>query len=158
MIREIQVWKFAPILMLASCSAFAQTRNIEAMGWLAGSWVLEESGVRIEEHWIPESGGTMLGVSRTVKGGKTVAFEFLRLEARGDGVVYVAHPNARPGTDFTLTKLEVHSAVFENPAHDFPKIIRYRLNPDGTLLAQIEGDEEGRHVTQDFLYHSMARP
>jgi hypothetical protein len=71
--------------------------------------------------------------------------------------VYIAHPNAGTGTEFALTRLEGKDAVFENPAHDHPKIIRYRMEPDGSLLATIEGDENGEHVTRDFRYLKAPR-
>jgi len=114
----------------------------------------EMGRLTIEEHWIPSSGGMMLGLSRSVAGGKAVSFEFLRLETRDDGVFYNAQPNGKPGTEFKLTELSGTSARFENPEHDHPKIIRYRLNPDGTLWAQIEGDEG----TQEFEFQRIASP
>jgi hypothetical protein len=145
-----------PAILLTAALGGAAETSLAALSWLAGSWVSEEGDRRIEEHWIPAAGGTMLGLSRTVVGNETVGFEFLRLESRPTGIFYIAHPGARPGTEFALTRLEGEEAVFENPAHDHPKIIRYRLEPDGTLLAVIEGDENGRHVTQDFHYRKAA--
>ena len=48
----------------------------------------------------------MLGMGRTVAGNRTVEFEFLRLEQRGDGIYYIASPKGRcPVTEFKLTKL-----------------------------------------------------
>jgi hypothetical protein len=38
-----------------------------------------------------------------------------------------------------LTAIDDSSATFENPSHDFPKMIRYALKPDGTLEATISG-------------------
>jgi hypothetical protein len=118
----------------------AMSNDLEGLRFMEGDWRGESGKARIEEHWIEAAGGIMLGVSRTIVSGKTVAFEFLRIEAREDGVFYVAQPNGRPGTDFKLTKVSAGEAVFENPQHDHPKIIRYRLG-DGTLVAEVEGDE-----------------
>jgi hypothetical protein len=70
------------------------------------------------------------------------AFEFLCIVERNGGLVYQAMPNGRqPATDFTLTKIEARSVTFENPAHDFPKMIRYTLGPDGALEAVVSGTE-----------------
>ncbi len=99
----------------------------------------------------------MLAVSRTVAGGRTVAFEFLRIEARSDGVVYLAQPLGRPAVEFKLTQRSANRAVFENPQHDQPKIIRYSIEPDGSLLAEIEGDEQGRHKKMEFRFHPISR-
>jgi hypothetical protein len=38
-----------------------------------------------------------------------------------------------------LTKIGPNSLTFENPAHDFPKMIRYALAVDGTLEAVVSG-------------------
>lgn len=88
----------------------------------SGSWQSAPGGRRqIEEHWTQVAGASMLGMSRTVAGEKTVEFEYLRIEQRADGIYYVAHPEARcPATDFKLARASATEAVFENPQHDFP--------------------------------------
>jgi len=40
----------------------------------------------------------MLGMSRTLSGERMVAFEFLRIETRPDGIFYVAQPRGNPPT------------------------------------------------------------
>ncbi len=94
-------------------------------------------------------------MGRTLKDGKTVFFEYLRIEARADGIFYVAHPKARPGTDFKLTRLTANEALLENPTHDNPKKILYRKNPDGSLTACVEGDEKGIPISEEFHYLRM---
>lgn len=129
----------------------APSADLADLQFFSRQWKGESGKATIEEHWTEASGGTMLGVSRTVVSGKTVAFEYLRIEARADGIFYVAQPNGRPPTDFKLTKVAPGEAVFENPEHDHPKIIRYRLD-EGSLVAQVEGDE-GK---QEFRFHRSA--
>jgi hypothetical protein len=141
-------------IALAMLAVGAQgPEELEETAFLAGSWEGETGQARIEEHWIPSRGGMMLGVSRTVVSGKTVSFEFLRIEKRDEGIFYVAQPGGRPPTEFRLTGHTDASATFENPAHDHPKLIRYRLEADGSLVASIEGEENGEPVSQDFVYH-----
>src|SRR5439155_18911312 len=91
----------------------------------------------LEERWTPPAGGAMLAVSRTLKGDRMVAFEFLRIVERNGGLVYVAQPNGRPPTDFVLTEVTADSAPFANPADDFPKMIGYAKRGDGTLEARV---------------------
>ena len=101
-------------------------------------------------------GNSMLGMSRTVVGDRTVEFEYLRLEQRADGIYYVAHPKARnPGTDFKLTRVSADEAIFENPAHDFPKRIIYRKGSGGSLTATIDGGEGTK--SQKFSFLPMAK-
>jgi hypothetical protein len=120
------------------------------LGWIAGHWAGPIGGGNSEEHWIAPAAGTMLGVSRTIVRDRTVAFEFLRIEKRADGIYYVAQPGGRPPTEFKLTKSTATSAVFENPKHDHPKIITYSLEGTSTLVATLEGDEGGQHKKQEF--------
>ena len=114
-----------------------QNPTLADLAWISGDWQSAPGGRRqVEEHWTSAAGGSMMGVSRTVAGDKTVEFEYLRIEQRADGIFYVAHPKARcPGTDFKLTRASATEAVFENPQHDFPKRIVYRKTGDDGLTA-----------------------
>lgn len=94
----------------------------------------------------------MVGMGRTIAGDRTVEFEYLRLEQRGDAIYYVA---ARcPSTHFKLTSLTAQEAVFENPQHDFPKRVIYRKTADG-LFASVDAGEGTK--SQKFAYLPMAR-
>jgi len=144
----------------ASFAVFAQDAPkpeppaLADLAWLAGTWQMERDGTLVEEHWIPPKAGTMLACGRTIARDKTVFFEFLRIEQRKDGsIYYVAHPAARsPGTDFKLTSAANGAWTFENPEHDFPRLIRYSKHADGGLSAHLEGVERGAPATEDFHY------
>ena len=127
--------------------------TIAELTWLAGNWrTAAGRRAQVEEHWSAPAGGSLIGMSRTIVGDKTVEFEYLRIEQRADAIYYVAHPKARcPGTDFKLTRLSGQEAVFENPAHDFPKRIIYRKNSDGSLIASIDAGEGSRTQTFNYL-------
>ena len=137
--------------------ATAVAATISSLVWISGDWQTPPGArAQIEEHWMRPAGGSMLGMSRTVAGDKTVEFEYLRIEQRGDEIFYVAHPKARcPGTDFKLTSLSTQEAVFENPQHDFPKRIIYRKNPDGSLVASIDGGAGTKTMT--FSYRPVSK-
>jgi hypothetical protein len=133
-------------------AAAAPAASIESLSWMAGGWTGKLGKASIEEHWIPPAGKTMMAVARTVVGDRTVAFEFLRIEQRPDAIVYIAQPGGRPPTEFRLTASTPTSATFENPQHDHPKVIRYMKEGEGTLIAEIEGDEKGKRVSQRFVF------
>jgi hypothetical protein len=109
------------------------------LDFLKGSWEGGAGPMKFEERWTEEAGGLMLGVSRTLKGERAVAFEFLRIEFRKEGIFYVAQPGGAPKTEFKLTASDGRSATFENPEHDHPKKIRYSLEADGSLKAELDG-------------------
>jgi hypothetical protein len=154
MMKILGMAMLAPLAMAAATAQAQGERpparaTIADVAWLEDVWTLEDPSVNIEERWMPPAGGAMLGVSRTIKGDRMVAFEYLRIVERGDGLVYVAQPNGRPPTEFVLTAVGPRAATFENPAHDFPKVIAYTLREDGTLEARIsDGGERG----QSFVF------
>lgn len=118
--------------------------SLAALTWLAGTWIGGDAASTLEERWTPPAGGAMLAVSRTLKGDRMVAFEFLRIVERDGTLVYIAQPNGRPPTEFTLTAITGDSATFENPAHDFPTMIRYSRRADGSLEARVsDGGQKG---------------
>ena len=143
--------------LLAASPLFAQVASdVTELGWIAGHWAGPVGRAQAEEHWIAPAAGAMLGVSRTIVKDRMVAFEFLRIEKRAGAIFYVAQPGGRPPTDFKLTQSTPTSAVFENPAHDHPKIIAYRLEGADTLVAKIEGDEGGQHKAREFRFKRIA--
>lgn len=142
---------FILVVFMLTISAASQPLTLGDIAWIAGDWQTAPSGRRqIEEHWTQVAGASMMGMSRTVAGEKTVEFEYLRIEERAEGIFYVAHPKGRcPGTDFKLTHASATEAVFENPQHDFPKRIIYRKGED-SLTASIDGGEGTRSISFAF--------
>jgi len=107
-----------------------------ALAWLAGNWSGTRGKASIEERWSEPAGGALLGTSRTVSGGRMSAFEFLRVVEKDGRLLYVAQPNGKTATEFTLVELEESRAVFENPFHDHPQRISYE-RVDDQLTAEI---------------------
>lgn len=86
---------------------------------------------------------TLLGVSRTVKRGKTVAHEFMQIRETSPGqIAFIALPPGQSEASFLLVRLSGQEAVFENPQHDFPQRVIYRREGD-LLTGRIEGSEGG---------------
>lgn len=123
---------------------------MDDIAWLTGAWVGMRNGRSIEERWSPPLGGAMLGVSRTVRRGKMVAFEYLRIVERDDSLVYIAQPGGKPPTEFVLTELGKGRAVFKNPRHSFPQRIVYELSKEGGLTAKIGFANGGDYQPFEF--------
>ena len=137
-----------PLLLL--CLALPLAAQ-SPLAWLAGAWSGTMGRAALEEHWLPPVGNTLLGVSRTVAAGRMVAFEYLRIIEKNGETFYIAQPNGRPPTEFKLTSVTPTKAVFENPAHDFPKVITYDLTAPDSLTATISGGEK----KQEFRFTRM---
>jgi len=148
--RKLRRGLMVAVLLLTLASMAVAEDGVEKLAWLSGAWKMESNGRIIEELWTAPAGGMMVGMSRTVKNGKTVDFEYLRIQQREDGIFYIAQPGGRPATEFKLTSASESELIFENLQHDFPKRIRYRRNADGSLRARVE-DETGKKGI-DFSY------
>lgn len=125
--------------------------SVESLAWLAGCWQPDKGDAGSGEHWLSPAGGTMLGVSRTVRNGRTVEFEFMQLRTNAEGkLVLIALPSGQKETTFVASSVTGDSVTFENPQHDFPQIVTYRLQPAGRLVARIEGTRDGKVRGLDF--------
>ena len=126
--------------------------NIESLAWISGCWEQNDAVKKRfgSEQWMKPAGQTMIGMSRTVKNGKTVGFEFLRIVQDDTGIAYISKPSEnKEETAFKLVKFAANEAVFENPTHDFPQRIIYRLDKTN-LFARIEGTNNGKTMGIDF--------
>ena len=129
---------------LAALPVLAANRGVESLRWLAGCWSRTDAEAGSGEQWTAPAGGTMLGVSRTVRDGRTVEYEFVVIRAAADRtLVYHAHPSGQSPKEFRLLHQADREVVFENAAHDFPQRVGYRLENDGALTAWIEGSRGG---------------
>lgn len=122
------------------------------MAWLKGCWQATEGAeAGSGEQWMAAAGGTMLGMSRTVRQGTTREFEFLQIRAGEDGkLAYLAMPSGRAATAFPLLRDSATELVFENLGHDFPQRIIYRRDGEHAMQARIEGMSKGKLKGIDF--------
>ncbi len=140
----------APTVAGAGQAAAVQSHT-DSLAWLAGHWCMATATGLVEEFWLPESGGLLLGISRTVKDGKATGFEFLRIETSGETLRFIAQPGGVPPTVFTSTRVAENRFEVQNPEHDFPQKIVYRREGEA-LLATIsgpgaDGQEQGINFT-----------
>jgi hypothetical protein len=120
------------------------TASVDALAFLVGTWVADTPEGRVTEAWAKE-GDALVGRSETVADGAQSFHEDLRIVVKDGVLVYLASPMGRtPPTEFRRTDDggAPGIVVFENPAHDFPKRIRYEQNGD-RLTATIDGDGKG---------------
>lgn len=134
----------------AACAADAPQPH--GFKWLAGHWCSQSEGQLIEEYWLPPNADLAVGVGRTVRAGKTVTFEYMRIEAR-DGVTnYIAMHDGTAPVAFRLTASGADWARFENPQHDFPRRVEYRRT-GAELHAEIAGPgKDGKELVISFVY------
>ena len=124
------------------------------LGWLAGAWCGTSGGDAIEETWLPPVAGQLLGLSRTVRAGRAVGYEFMRIEPVEGVPTFFAQPGGKPPTAFPAVEAAAGRIRFANDHHDFPQWIEYRREGD-RLLAQIGGPGgDGKELRIEFRYAS----
>jgi len=137
--------------LLLTLPALAGDASVTGMRWLSGCWASTGGEPGSGEQWTAPAGGSMLGMSRTVRDGATVAFEFLRITEDEDGKVFlVALPSGQQSATFALLSQSDDEVVFENPDHDFPQRVIYRRMPGNLLVGRIEGTIDGTARNVDF--------
>lgn len=137
---------------MAESQSSGPSATLAQLSWLGTTWIGTTGQVTTEERWTPAASGGMMAVARTLRGSALASFEFLCIVERAGTLVYLAMPDGRSTpTFFTLTGITDGSAVFENPAHDFPKMIRYERSADGTALETTIAGENGARAQRVSL-------
>ncbi|MEM9291613.1 MAG: DUF6265 family protein [Acidobacteriota bacterium] len=109
------------------------------LDFFVGCWQRVGAEEGSGEWWTLPAGGTLLGLARSVREGRTTGYEFLRVEERESvGLVYIAVPSGQRETEFPLAHWEPGLARFENPDHDFPQRVVYRRNGADGLSVRAE--------------------
>ncbi len=124
-------------LLLAGLTAAAAPVKVDQVGWLQGCWRLESGGRVVEEHWMAPGGGIMV------------------LREQDGRLAYEAHPSGQTSAVFLSQTADDSTAVFENPAHDFPQRVGYKRDGD-SLLAWVEGTTNGKPRRVEFPYRRVA--
>lgn len=152
---------FSPCFLAAQIEdAPAIFRELRA---LDGIWFMPtDRGDRLEI-WSIANDSTYLGRGLRIKpeNGDTVTLETLRLELRGDSITYYAiarGQNRNKPVPFRLTTADYEGYLFENPQHDDPKKIRYRLLGNREMQVTTEGYRNGRTVTDEFVFEREFTP
>jgi len=144
---------FAACLPCAQVQAQTQTDSLALVAWMAGCWAEQGREPGSVEQWMPPAGGLMLGMARTLKGGRVVDFEFMQIRTGTDGrLIYIDQPQGRTATEFKYARQPGQKdteAVFENPAHGFPQRVVYRLTSANRLASRIEGTLNGKELSVD---------
>ena len=128
-----------------------QATPLDALSFMTGCWRGAFGGGAagpgtIEEYYSTPTSNMIIGVTRFVRGGRTVDFEFTRIVAGDSGITLMPQPRGRPPTSFRMTSIDSVSALWENPQHDFPQKISYRRLAGDSIVAAIEGP--GQNGTQ----------
>ena len=152
MARHRLAYSFALVACTWLSVAAQPQLSITRVAWLHGCWQGTIGQASVEEQWMSPRGGSMLGMSRTVRGGQTTGYELILLKERDGRLAYEAHPSGQASAVFLSREVSDATVVFENLQHDFPQRIGYRLSGAGALAAWVEGTDNGQPRRIDYSY------
>jgi len=139
------------VLMLSGAAGGEDSKpSIHDLTWLTGCWQSDGAEPGNGEQWMAPAGGAMLGMARVVRGGRMVAYEYTRIVTTDTGLVFIASPSGQETAEFPLKQLGDNEVVFENPDHDFPQRVIYRLIDSDHLRGRIEGMTSDGESHVDF--------
>jgi hypothetical protein len=113
---------------------------LSAISFMSGCWTgPSPNGATIEEHYSAASENMVIGMTRYVRNGRVVDFEFTTVERTDSTFIMTPRPKGVKSGAFPLKDVSEGRATWENLKHDFPQRIIYRRGTDGSLTARIEG-------------------
>lgn len=139
---------------LSSC----QQEKKGEFSWLEGTWVMKDSSGGMGETWIHRDTDIWEARSFSFRSTDTSYYETVRLaklQGRWNYTVTSVGQNQNKPVAFTLTSEDHQIYIFENPAHDFPKRIIYRLIKPDSIHASIDGGKQLTGQEQHFYYNRI---
>lgn len=130
----------------------APPETVARLTWLAGCWQVDGAEAGSGEQWSTAAGGTILGASRTVKGGKTTAYEFVQIRLTVPGqLAYIVQSGGEAPVEFNLLRQDKpNEFIFANLDNPFPSRIIYRHDSERKVHASIVGTLKGKLTTIHF--------
>jgi len=150
------------LLASVSCNKYDAKGNLikkydelQKATWLVGEWEKTDSLGTLKEIWTSKNDSTFIGQSYYFQNEKdTLHFESIELMQDQEHLIYsatVKGENNDTAIPFQMTKDEYSLLIFENPKHDYPQKIEYRLLKNKGLSILVSGKEKGNTRSQTYL-------
>lgn len=140
--------------LVAPHSSHQKPQGIDELSWLLGQWqrLNAPPGTTAFEFWEKQTDTEYKGIGFTLKDTDTVFVEHLQLLQEDNALFYIAKvaENDNP-VRFRLTYTNADGFTCENPEHDFPKVISYKLEHN-KLIASIS---DGASRKKDFVFNKL---
>lgn len=127
--------------------------KIEKINWLLGSWENKSEEGILSEIWEKKNDSTFIGESYFIREKDTLHSERIEVKQKGEDLLYIptvkGQNNDKPVT-FKLTTSTENEFTFENPAHDYPQKIVYKMVNANSLVATISGKQQGKNSIESY--------
>ena len=149
------------LIVTSSCNKYDANGNViknydelQKAKWLLGEWEKADSLGVLREIWTNQDDSTFVGQSYYIQNEKdTLHFEQIELMQNGEHLIYTATvrgENNDSPIPFQMTKDGDSLLVFENPKHDYPRKIEYRLLKNKTITATVSGVQSKKNSTESY--------
>jgi hypothetical protein len=163
--KQLRFLSVPVLFLLVSCgnpeTAMTETLSVPAetllFPQLAGTWISNGDSSQYIEEWTRVNDSLYSSTGCGLKGTDTLFSEKVQIRAGKTIRQYIPQVTGQNGGEpvvFEITSLSDSSFVAENPAHDFPQRIVYKLKKD-SLIAWIEGKTSKGTMHRE--YFRMAR-
>ncbi|MEP7255422.1 MAG: DUF6265 family protein [Ferruginibacter sp.] len=143
------------ILCLSAFYTSDNNKTFKKLYALEGAWKMTTKRGAICEEWKKVDKNYLQSRGYMIKGTDTIVNERVALTNTAAGIFYtstVEDQNNKQPIAFKMTRAENNMFVFENPEHDFPRRIVYKLIGPDSLHAFIDDGIEGTKKIQNFYY------
>lgn len=147
--------KYTVATMVLLLVSFVQLDAFKRLHGLQGVWKMQTKRGGLYEEWNIVDDKYLQSRGYFIKGTDTVVNERVALQNKADGIYYtstVENQNNRQPIAFKLTTATNNTFVFENPEHDFPKRIVYRLINKDSIHAFIDDGSDSSKKRNNFYY------
>ncbi len=150
-------------ILFAACAKKAEKQpgQIEKAAWLIGSWENKSEFGTMSENWEKMNDSVYHGTSYFIKDKDTLHSESVELSQKGSDLIYspnVKGQNSDLPVAFKMTSATANQLVFENPAHDFPQKITYKMITKDSLVAEISGKQGGKPASEAYPMGRKKQP
>jgi hypothetical protein len=148
----------AVLLTLVSCLKSKEKSKIVGADWLLGKWENNSENGNLLETWKKVNDSIYSGESYFIKGKDTLHSEQIKLEQKGENLLYIATVKGQ-NNDEAVTF--IHNAtiekqlVFENLKHDYPQKISYFIISKDNLAIEISGIQHGKPSSAKYSMKKM---
>lgn len=139
----------------------AGRQPLDDAAWLAGCWeaASDDGQNAAEEQWMAPRGGLMVGMSRSIRGGRATGYELATIGLDSGGLlVYHAVPSGQSPADFPARSIEDGRLEFVNAEHDFPQKIVYARIDENFIHAAVFGEADGAEPAFLIPYRRVPCP
>ena len=116
---------------------------VDSVGYYYEEWAKGDSGVFNGAGYFLTKNGVDTLFSMTMKLKRLKENTFMYYNVKGQ--------NENKDIEFKLTKEEGNFFVFENPRHDFPSIMEYKILGDSAIEVKETGFVKNKELVRDFV-------